>query len=416
MNLSSGITTQESIIMKSMFVFTGTLVLCVLMSPYCSAAAMVRGAAAADSDKTSDVPGGPQTRENGEWRSFRGSPDQRGLAGCELADQLKLKWEVASPDGWVGTCAIAFDHVYAPALQGYLHCFDLQTGKEVWKFRSIDDADPAKFAPGFKAAPLVTEQAIYVGDEDGYLHAVDRTSGKLLWRFETGAEIAGCVAIFKDTLLLASHDSFLYCLSRDGEELWKFQTNDRVNCSPGIVDNFTFLAGCDEHLRVIDVANGKEVRDIPLESFLIASPAVVGDQLYVGTHSGDVVAVNWKTGDVTWRYTPERLMPFHASAAVTDELVLVGGHDKQMHAIDRLTGESRWTFETQARIDSSPAVVGDRVFFGSGDGNIYALQLKDGKISWKFNAGKAITAGIAVGQGCLVVGEDDRNGRLRCFQ
>jgi len=353
---------------------------------------------------------------SGEWRSYRGTPDQRGIASSDLADKPELQWEFISPDGWVASCAIAYDRVYAPALHGYLHCLDLKTGEELWKYRSIDDPDPKTFAAGFKAAPLVTDTTVYVGDEDGYLHAVDRHTGELQWRFETGAEIAGCVAIYQDTLLLASHDSFLYGLGLDGKERWKFQTNDRVNCSPAVVDHYTFLAGCDEHLRVIDVATGTEFKDIPLESFLIASPAVVNEQLYVGTHGGDVVSVNWKAGNISWRYTPERLMPFHASAAVTDELVLVGGHDKQLHAIDRATGDARWTFETQARIDSSAVVAGDRVFFGSGDGNIYGLNLADGRVSWKYNAGKAITAGIAVGQQCLVVGEDDRNGRLRCFK
>ena len=111
---------------------------------------------------------------------------------------------------------------------------------------------------------------IYLGDEDGVLHAIDRGTGKRLWIFATDAEIAGCVAMFGNNLLLASHDSYLYCVTTEGKEVWKFQTNDRINCSPGIADTYTFLAGCDEHLRVIDLNTGKEFRDMPLESFLIA--------------------------------------------------------------------------------------------------------------------------------------------------
>lgn len=375
-------------------------------------------AAAAVSAAPSSVSAPPVDKATGDqdWPSFRGTPDQRGLASSDLSADPQLKWEFRSPDGWIGACAIVGDHVYAPALHGDLHCLSLATGAEVWTYRSIDDPDPKTFAPGFKATPLVTADAVYVGDEDGVLHAVRRSDGQLLWRFATGAEIAGCVAMYEDRLLLASHDSFLYCLSKDGSELWKFQTNDRINCSPAIAEQFTYLAGCDEHLRVIDVSAGTEVRDIPLGSFLIGSPAIVADRLYVGTHAGDVVEVNWKTGDVGWRYTPDRPMPFHASAAVTDDVVLIGGHDKLMHAIDRATGEGRWTFETRARIESSAVVVGDRVFFGSGDGNLYGVSIADGEAVWKFNSGSAITAGIAVGQNHLVVGEDDRNGRLLCFQ
>lgn len=349
------------------------------------------------------------------WASFRNGPAQRGLAKSKLAANPKLKWELKSKDGWISTCAIVGDHVYAPALQGYLHCLDKETGREIWRYRSIEDKDEKKFAPGFKAAPLVTADMVYIGDEDGILHAVNRTTGESPWKFSTGAEIAGGVASYEDKVLLASHDAFLYCLAKDGREEWKFQTNDRINCSPGVVEGFTFVSGCDEHLRVINLATGEESRDVPMDSYMIASPAIVDEMLYVGSHAGDVAGVNWKTGEIKWRYRGERDLPYHASAAVTDELVLVGGHDKTMHAIERSTGAGRWTFTTKARIESSAAVVDKRVFFGSGDGNVYGLNVADGKEVWKFNAGKPINAGVAIGEGCMVVGEDDHNGTLRCF-
>ncbi|MFY9255991.1 MAG: PQQ-binding-like beta-propeller repeat protein, partial [Fuerstiella sp.] len=349
------------------------------------------------------------------WASFRNGAAQRGIAKSALSKDPQLKWEVASRDGWIATCAIVGNHVYAPALFGYLHCFDKETGAELWKYRSIDNPDEKKFAPGFKAAPLVSATAVYVGDEDGVLHAIDRSTGKLLWKYSTDAEIAGGVAVYNDNILLASHDAFLYCLNKAGEEQWKFQTNDRINCSPAVVETFSFVSGCDEHLRVIDLTNGSEVRDVPMGSYMIASPAVVDEMLYVGSHAGDVAGVNWKTGDIKWRYKATRELPFHASAAVTDDLVLVGGHDKHMHAIDRTTGERRWLFATKARIECSAAVVDNRLFFGSGDGNVYGLSVEDGTEVWKYNAGKPVNAGVAIGEGCLVVGEDSSNGRLRCF-
>ncbi len=349
------------------------------------------------------------------WPSFRGTPDQRGVAGSSLSPNPQKVWEFASKDGWIGAVAIVGNRVYAPALEGKLYCLDLQDGRVIWEYRSIEEPDPKKFAPGFKATPLVTANAVYAGDEDGVLHALDRDTGKRLWKFTTDAEIAGCVAEYENQLLLASHDSFLYCLSPDGQEVWKFQTNDRVNCSPAVADHFTFLAGCDEHLRVIDVKTGQEYKDVELGAFLIASPAIVDDTLYVGTHTGEVVAMNWRTGEFVWRYASDRDMPFHASAAVTEDLVVVGSHDKRLHAIDRKSGKQKWLFATKARIESSAAIVDQRVFFGSGDGNLYGVSLTDGSELWKFNAGKPINAGIAIGEGRLVVGEDTTKGKLRCF-
>jgi len=349
------------------------------------------------------------------WPSFRATPDQRGVSKSTLAEKPELKWEFASPDGWVGAAAVVGDFVYAPALAGNLHCLDLKTGKEVWKYRSIENPDPKKFAPGFKAAPLVMASMIYIGDEEGILHAIDRNTGVKVWTFASDAEIAGCVAEFEDKLLLASHDSFLYCLNKDGNEVWKFQTNDRINCSPAIAQSFTFLAGCDEHLRVIDLQTGKEFRDMPLESFLIASPAVDGDLLYVGTHTGLIVCVDWRKGEFVWRYEAKRKMPFHASPVVTDDLVIVGGHDKTIHAVARATGEAKWTFATRARVECSAAVVDKRLFVGSGDGNLYGLDLTTGNEIWKHNCGNPINAGLAIGEGRLVAGEDRQNGRLLCF-
>ncbi len=350
------------------------------------------------------------------WLSFRGTPDQRGVATTTLSDQPKLLWELKSKDGWVGTCAIAGDFVYAPALEGYLYCLERRTGNVVWKYRSIDSTDEDEFAAGFKAAPLVAAGTVFAGDEDGFLHAIDATTGQRRWQFETGAEIAGGVAFWNDRLILASYDSFLYCLSLDGEELWNFQTRDRINCSPAIVDHFTFVAGCDSYLRVIDMQNGRETLAVDMHDYLIASPAIVDDLLYVGSHGGVVSALNWRTGDVNWRYEGQRQMSIRASAVATDDLILVGSHDKVMHAIDRRTGKSRWTFPTNARIECSAAVVDRRDFFGSGDGNLYGVSLDDGKEVWKYHAGHPITGGVAIGEQCLVVGEDASNGRLLCFE
>jgi outer membrane protein assembly factor BamB len=100
---------------------------------------------------------------------------------------------------------------------------------------------------------------------------------------------------------------------------------------------------------------------------------------------------------------------------VTDRLVVVGGRDKLVHAIDRATGTKKWTFPTRAKIDSSPVIVGDRVFIGSNDGNLYELGLNDGQERWKFNAGKPISAAPSVGEGVIVVGCESRDGKVFCF-
>ena len=278
------------------------------------------------------------------WASFRNGKAQRGIATCEFTKTPELLWEFPTEHGWVTSAAIVGEHVYAPSLTGYLYCLDRQTGKEIWKYRSIDSPDPKEFAPGFKAAPLVTETAIYLGDEDGVIHAVNRATGAKQWTFSTDAEIAGGAAMFENRLIVGSHDSFLYCLNPDGSLEWKFATEDRINCAAAIADDATFVTGCDNHLRVIDIRESKETLAMNLGSYLIASPAIVDNMLYVGTHGSEFLAIDWKEARVVWRYPGDHEFAYEASASVTEKYVLIGGCDKQMHCIDRHTGKGLWDF------------------------------------------------------------------------
>jgi outer membrane protein assembly factor BamB len=351
------------------------------------------------------------------WVSFRHDLSQSGIATSTLPETLELLWEVPLGEQVIATAAIVGDHVYVPCLSGELVCLNRQTGSKVWSYTSAEKVKQNSFAPGFKSSPTVTAHSIFLGDEEGVFHAIDRLTGNGIWKVETGGEIYSSAAVLEGKVLFGSYDNSLYCLNEnDGTRIWKFETQGYVHCSPAVAGGMAFIAGCDEHLRGIDVQSGLQTIELPLQTYLIASPAIRGDVLYVGTYGSEVLAVDWRTKVVLWRYKAgENEHPFHASAAVTDTLVVVGGRDKFVHAIDRLTGLQVWTFATRSRIDSSPVIVGDRVFIGSNDGHLYELSLLDGRERWKHNAGKPISAAPAVGEGVLVIGCESRDGKVFCF-
>lgn len=351
------------------------------------------------------------------WVSFRNGNDQRGIATSLLPEKLELLWKYPLQYGVISTAAIVEDRVYVGAMNGEVLCLNRDSGELVWKYRSVDDPNPETFAPGFPSSPHVTADTVYIGDEDGVLHALDRATGKRRWKYASGAEIPGGAAIVGDRVLFGSHDSYLYCLNAaDGSEVWKYQTQDMINCSLAISNGKTFVAGCDQKLRVIDIETGMQVSELDLGSPLIASPAVIDNILYVGTHAGVFVAVDWQKPEVLWQFKdPKREQEYRSSAAVTDKYVLVGCRDKRLHCLDRATGEQVWEFVTRAQVDSSPVVVGDRVYFGSADKNLYGLSLADGKEVFKFNAGGDVTAGPAVGENVLVVGTEENKGEILCF-
>ena len=351
------------------------------------------------------------------WTSFRNGNGQLGIAHCELPGTLELLWKAPAADGVVSAPAIVGDDVYVATLGGELRCIDRMAGKDIWTYTSIEKKDTKTFAPGFQSSPTVTADGVFLGDEDGVYHAVDRATGRKLWTFQTDAEIVSSTSVLGDRLLFGSYDSSLYCLNaKDGSVVWKYTTEDRVNGSPGVCEKYAFVTGCDSRLRAINVETGRQDYEMSLETYLIASPAIRGDMIYVGTYASEVLGINWKTRQIVWRYhDPEREYPYHSSAAVTDDFVVVGSQDKRVHCLHRKSGEQAWVFATRGRVDSSPVVVGDRVFVGSRDGNLYELKLTDGTLIWKFNAAQPITGSPAVGEGCLVFGSEGSDGMIYCF-
>jgi outer membrane protein assembly factor BamB len=352
------------------------------------------------------------------WASFRNGNQLHGIAQSSLPKKLKLKWKVAVKDGVTATAAIVGDHVYCGTFGGELICFERETGKRVWTYFSEERKKPKDFIPGFQASPTVSKDLVLLGSEYGVFHAVDRATGKIRWKVETEADIMASAAVVGDRVIFGSYDFNLYCVNiADGTEVWKFETQERINGSPAIAGDITFVTGCDQHLRAINIKTGKEEFDMNLEHFLISSPAVTKDMLYVGTHESDFLAIDLNKQEVKWRYKHEtRELPIHSSAAVLEDRILFGGQDKQLHCLYRDSGKEEWSFSARGQINSSPVVVDrSRVFVGSNDGNLYEVGLKDGKQRWKTKLGRAISASPAVGEGCLVIGAEGREGEIYCF-
>jgi hypothetical protein len=174
-----------------------------------------------------------------------------------------------------------------------------------------------------------------------------------------------------------------------------------------------YVAGCDEVFRGIRIADGKEVFRVSSGAYTGASPALRNGNAYYGTFDNEVLMVSLQGQSVNWRYQhPQRKFPFYSSAAVVDDLVVLGGRDKMVHGISA-AGKALWTFTTRARVESSPAIAGGRVFVGSNDGRFYALNLTTGARVWEFTAGAALSASPAIANGRIVIGSQD--GRLYCF-
>jgi len=136
-----------------------------------------------------------------------------------------------------------------------------------------------------------------------------------------------------------------------------------------------------------------------------SSPILVGDTLYVTSSFGpkNVFAVNAKTGEVRWKWSPEMPKGVEQYAccdvnsrgvAYNDGKIFVGRLDAKVTALDAKTGKEMWTQTvvdyTQGSVITSPPVVAKNVIitgFGGGEygvrGALVALDQSTGKEVWR---------------------------------
>ena len=350
----------------------------------------------------------------GNWTSFRGNPQLTGVAKTQLPEKLGLLWVFKAGDMIESTAAIVDDVVYVGASDGFLYAINAQTGKSTWKYQTT--------AP-IKSSPSIYNGIIYFGDEDGIFHAVDIATRKKKWQYTTEGEIISSANFAGDRVLFGSYDGFLYCINlKNGDLIWKFETEGYIHGTPAIFGNFVIVTGCDSYLRVINIDDGSETQQVNLGAYVGASPAILDSnsqtkaevRAYCGTYGNEVLGVNLTSGEIAWRYEhPVRKLPFFASAAVTKNLVIIGGRDKMVHALSPEKGEPQWTYTAKSRIESSPVIVGKRVFFGTTRGVFIALDITNGEQVWKFETGSSIVASPSVANGRIYIGTED--GILYCF-
>ena len=136
-----------------------------------------------------------------------------------------------------------------------------------------------------------------------------------------------------------------------------------------------------------------------------STPILVGDTLYVTSSFGpkNVFAVNARTGDVRWKYSPEMPKGVDQYAccdvnsrgvSYNDGKIFFGRLDAQVTALDAKTGKEMWTTKivdyTQGSvITSPPTLVKNLVITGFGGGEygvrgaLVALDQATGKEVWR---------------------------------
>jgi len=295
---------------------------------------------------------------------------------ARLFDRLMREFKV---DANVGKPQVAYREALTKTVEKHRYTHKKQTGGS-GQFADITiRVEPGEPGEGYSFDDKIS----------GAANWINNPNGKGIW------------------VIVGSHDARLHCVDlATGKRVWIYETDNFINGAPAVAKGRTVFGGCDGLMHVVNVKDGKKIKEIEIADYIAASAALTDRYAYVGHHGNKFVSVDLDKKKIEWQYGKKQF-PYMGAPAVTKDVIVVGGQDNNLHCINRKDGSKVWTLRTRGNVDSSPVVAGDRVIVGSEDGRLYLVNLKDGSKIWEFEIGQPILSSPAVIDGMVIIGCDD---------
>ncbi|WP_158637190.1 outer membrane protein assembly factor BamB [Arenimonas daejeonensis] len=195
--------------------------------------------------------------------------------------------------------------------------------------------------------------------------AVDAAWGKNLGDGRARLGLREKVAIESDRLFVSNDDGRVLAIdANSGDTLW-----DSEAVKTGKTGNMLLFWRRKE-----------------IEAGLSGGPGVGNGLVVIGGRNGEVIALDADSGAERWKtaVTSEVI----STPLVTAGLVVVRSNDGRTFGLDAADGTRKWVFDRGlpslgVRGNGSPIAGGELVYLGYDDGSVVALRLADGQLAWE---------------------------------
>jgi len=251
-------------------------------------------------------------------------------------------------------------------------------------------------------------QAVYFGSSKGIFYSLDKKTGKTNWTFNTGAAINSSAGYNNGQVFFSDNSQNLYCLAgATGKLAWKTSLGqskaydwafDYYYSSPAVLNNQVVVGSKDGYVYNVNKTNGKVNWKFKTGGVVRSSPAISGSVVYVGDTDGTLFAISLQTGTELWHFyikghaLKNENFGFDrraiiAAPVVAGNKIIVGARDGFLYGIDKQTGKQLWVVDHEVSwVISHVAVKDTFVVTGTSDGRfVQAVNLNTGKQIWKFH-------------------------------
>jgi outer membrane protein assembly factor BamB len=313
-------------------------------------------------------------KKEADWPGFRGPNRDGTISGV----QLKTDWSASPPvqlwrrpigPGW-SSFAVRSGRLYTQEQRGsdeIVACYDMSTGKLVWRHSDAVRFWESNAGPGPRATPTLSNGRVYALGATGTMNVLDDSNGAVVWSrnavSDTGAKIPG----------------------------WG------ISGSPLVAGDLVIVAASG-NLVAYDVATGNPRWFGPRGGDSYSSPQLLTiagvPQIVLMTSTG-ATSVALADGKELWNHSwPSDTRIMQPAVAADGELMIsvgdgMGGSGTRLIAVKQGQGGSggwtineRWTSE-DLNSNFTDSVIHKGYAFGFDYGSLECIDLKDGKRKWK---------------------------------
>ena len=338
---------------------------------------------------------------------------------------VKTAWTRNTGDGadgqWTGLTVVpAVDAVFTADVSGNVTAWAPDTGEAIWTVET-----GARLISG----PTLSGASLLFGTRDAEVIALARADGSEQWRTTLTAEVLAPPATDGTLVVARAGDGRVYGLSAvSGERRWVYDRSVPSLTLRGLSAPVLFsgaaLVGHDNGRitalrmdegtpiweQVVALPSGRTELDRITD--IDAQPLIVGENLIAVSYGGELVSLNLRNGEISWR----RSIRSHTGVAAAGGRVFVTDDDGLVWSLDLDSGAAAWSSEAlKYRQPSAPVVHQGRILVSDFEGYLHWLDAETGEIVAHTRAGSERLIGGPVVDGDRVYALS-MNGKLRVFE
>lgn len=275
------------------------------------------------------------------------------------------------------------------------------SGQTAW---TVDLTPPRENNASASGGGLALEEGRLIATSGfGEVIALDAASGRQIWRQRLGAPISGAATIAGGTVYVLGRDGTGWAIrAEDGRSLWKVNLRRDIAgwqgyAAPAVDGDLVIFPGNSGQLLAVDRRTGEERwsaqvagsrigRAIALIRDMTGEPVIAGNQVIAGTSSGRIAAFDRATGAQLWSHDDGAL----SVPVVAGNSVFAIDDDSRLIRLDRNNGALVWATPLPEFVDQrvkkqeqvwahyGPVLAGGRLFVTSSDGLLRSFDPASG--------------------------------------